>query len=182
MPRVGHVGLRLPAIAPLPECTCRAPRHAGWHCIARKHPCHRPPPHQQPFLCAIRRAPQEIDMAADLRRWALGAATVLALSGIAACQRNEAPTPGVAGGTADAPAAAASASTAVPAAADAQVGRGKDPGQSGEVAPGTTGSAGAASAPTTAPDPNRLGPPAIPPASAPGTEVPVPPAAAPASR
>lgn len=118
-----------------------------------------------------------------LNLWPARAVVAAAISlCAAACQRNEAPTPGVAGGTANAPSAAGSAPVVVPEAKDTQVGRGKSPGQAGETTEGTTGGGGAASAPSSAPDPNRPGMPAIPPADAPGAGATAPPASAPASR
>jgi len=109
---------------------------------------------------------------------AVAASLVLGLS---ACQRNDPPTPGVAGGTANPPSSAASEPATAPVTNDAQVGRGKSPGKSGQP-DGMTGSGGTAPAPTAGADPHPPGQPAIPPADAPGTAVPVPPANPPASR
>ena len=109
------------------------------------------------------------------------AALVLALGALTACQRKEAPTPGVAGSTANPPAAAGSAPAAVPSTGDAQVGRGKSPDDT-QSPQGTTGQAGVSTIPGASAAPENTGLPAIPPATAPGTALPVPPASAPASR
>jgi hypothetical protein len=111
---------------------------------------------------------------------AAAAAVVLALGALTACQRKEAPTPGVAGGTANPPAATGSAPTVAPSTGDAQVGRGKSPDDT-QSPQGTTGQAGVSTIPGSAAQENT-GLPAIPPATAPGTALPVPPASAPASR
>lgn len=87
-------------------------------------------------------------------RWVAPALAVLLT--LSACQRNDEPTPGVAGGSADAPAAAGSQESTAPQAPDAQVGAGKSPGGPTSAdrippdgttgAPGTPGATGAASA------------------------------------
>lgn len=117
-------------------------------------------------------------MATDTSRQLALTASAAVLLCLAACQRQDAPTPGVAGGSAQTPAAASSAPVTVPAAPDAQVGRGKSPEQGPAVVEGASGAGGTASQPRPDADPQRLGPPAIPPADAPGTAVPVPPASA----
>lgn len=118
-------------------------------------------------------------------RRSAAAAAVASLLLVAACQRNEAPTPGVAGSTANAPAAASSAPATVPTTGDAQVGAGKSPGApgpSGRSAPeGVSGSSGTLPAPSSAPDPAASGMPAIAPASASGTAAPSQAASAPGS-
>lgn len=109
------------------------------------------------------------------------AALALATLLLAACQRNEAPTPGVAGGTANPPAVSASEPAAVPVvpqSPDGAGGTGKSPGV--ETPAGSSGSGGATPAPTAEPtQPAASALPAIPPADAPGTAVPTPPASAP---
>jgi hypothetical protein len=110
---------------------------------------------------------------------------VASLALLAACQRNEAPTPGVAGGSANAPAAASSEPATTPATGDAQVGAGKSPGaarSAGEGVPqGVSGNGGTAPAPSSAANPDAPGLPVIPPAQAPGTAAPSQPASAPGS-
>lgn len=113
------------------------------------------------------------------------AVAVASLVLLVSCQRKEAPTPGVAGSTANAPAATSSAAVAAPTTGDAQVGAGKSPGAGGRAggsAPeGISGSGGTMPAPSTAPDPAASGMPAIPPAATPGTAAPSQPVSAPGS-
>lgn len=74
-------------------------------------------------------------------------AALLALSG---CKRADAPTPGVAGGSASAPASTGTPPSAVPQSPDAQVGAGKSPGGPTSAdrtpPPGATGMGGGAPA------------------------------------
>lgn len=106
------------------------------------------------------------------------AALACTLGALTACNRQEPPTPGVAGGSASPPAATGAASSTSPVAPDAQTGRGKSPGQDGSTPEGVSGQAGTAPMPSPAPAPAASSLPAIPPADAPGTGVPVPPASA----
>lgn len=110
--------------------------------------------------------------------WRLASALALGTL-LVACQRQEAPTPGVAGGTANPPAAASSGPAVVPTVPESPDGRGKSPGVT--TPPGTSGAGGTMPAPTSEPaQPAASDLPAVPPASAPGTAVPTPPASAPA--
>jgi len=107
---------------------------------------------------------------------AAGAMALLTL--LVACQRNEAPTPGVAGSSAHPPAAGASTPTTVPSVPESTGGTGKSPGA--DTPAGSSGTGSTMPAPTPDPAGNPASaPPAIPPASAPGTSVPAPAASTP---
>jgi hypothetical protein len=85
---------------------------------------------------------------------------------LVACQRNDAPTPGVSGNSANPPATSASAPPAMPAAPESTTGTGKSPGM--DTPPGSSGAGGTMPAPTPEPTQNPASaPPAVPPASAP---------------
>lgn len=110
--------------------------------------------------------------------------TAVALAAVltVACQRKEAPTPGVAGGTANPPAAVTSTPETVPAAPSSpgEGGTGKSPGMA--TPEGTTGSGTAMPAPTAEPTlPPASAVPTPPPADLPGTMAPSQPASAPKS-
>lgn len=117
-------------------------------------------------------------------RAAVLVSALAALLGLSACQRNDAPTPGVAGGSANPP-ASPDTRQEVPQNSDAQVGAGKSPGgptSADRIPPsGSTGMGGAGGsnapapaeatqgAPAQAPGTAASAPPAVPPASAPGS-------------